>query len=104
MYAYYDVPATVYTQFKSAASAGKFVWDRLRVRGTIHGHQYQYRLVSGQVSIQQGVSGVYIPRKATKRGLMVRSVATVGQGRRSFQSSTLAGSDYRGRQSILRQN
>ena len=104
LYAYYDVPAAVYTQMRSASSKGKFVWDRLRVRGTIYGHQYQYKLVSGQVSIQDGVSGVYIPRKATRRGLQVRSVAVVGKGRRAFQSSTLAGSDFgsRGRGSILR--
>ena len=88
-YAYFDVPARVHQRMKLAQSKGKFVWDELRVRGSIHGHKYRYSLVAGSVTIQQGLSGVYIPRKATKKGFVVRSVADVGTGRRSFQSSTL---------------
>ena len=38
---------------------GVWVWDALRVRGTIHGHQKDYALV--------GVMGDYVPRKATVR-------------------------------------
>ena len=87
MYAYYDVPVVVYERMKRATSKGKFVWDELRVRGTIYGHKYTYQLVQGQVAPQHG--GVYIPRKATKRGFATRSVGDLGTGRRGFQSSTL---------------
>lgn len=89
MYAYLDVPARVYRQMQLANSKGKFVWDKLRVRGTIHGHQYRYQLVQGQVTTQGGISGTYIPRKATAKGFRTRSVADVGRGRRGFESSTL---------------
>lgn len=94
-YSYLDVPFRVYNQMREAQSKGKFVWDQLRVRGTVYGHQYQYKLVTGQVSIQPGVSGVYIPRKATRKGFAVRSVPTVGTGRRAFQSSTLRGQSFK---------
>lgn len=96
-YAYLDVPAVVYHKMQQAQSKGKFVWDALRIRGTIYGHQYQYKLVHGQVTIQDGVSGVYIPRKATRRGFALRSVASVGRGRRSFQSSTLGAQHFSSR-------
>lgn len=75
------IPAHIWSEFKAAASKGGFVWDYLRVRGTIHGHHYPYGLVSGDMS-----SGtMYVPRKATRRGLRSRSVVaaapTVGQPR-----------------------
>lgn len=89
MYAYYDVPERVFTQMKFAHSKGKFVWDRLRVRGTIHGHKYRFGLIQGSVTIQDGVIGTYIPRRATSKGFRVRSVAVVGSGKRAFQTSTL---------------
>lgn len=97
LYAYYDVPVRVFERMKMAHSKGKFVWDNLRVRGTIYGHQYRYALMQGAVTIQDGVSGVYIPRKATPRGFRVRSVSDIGQGRRSFQSSTLPSRGFRSR-------
>lgn len=90
MYAYYNVPPGVFTRMQQASSKGKFVWDKLRIRGTIYGHQYRYSLVQGAVITSGGASGTYIPRKATKKGFRVRSVADAGQGgRRGFQSSTL---------------
>lgn len=89
MYAYFDVPARVFERMKNAQSKGKFVWDELRERGTIHGHQYRYSLVQGYVSTQKGVQGTYIPRKATAGGFRTRSVADLGSGRRGFQTSTL---------------
>lgn len=91
MYAYLNVPTRLYQQMVRASSKGKFVWDNLRIRGTVYGHKFTYQLVSGSVTIQDGVSGTYIPRRATRRGFAVRSVATVGTGRRGFQSSTLPG-------------
>lgn len=89
MYAYFDVPARVFQRMKLATSKGKFVWDELRQRGTIHGHKYRYSLVQGYVSHQKGVQGVYIPRKATAGGFRSRSVADLGTGKRGFQTSTL---------------
>lgn len=88
-YAYFDVPARVFLRMQLAASKGKFVWDELRIRGSVFGHQYRYALDQGQVTIGGGVSGTYIPRKATARGFRTRSVPVVGTGRRSFQTSTL---------------
>lgn len=90
MYAYYDVPARVYDRMVRASSKGKFVWDELRIRGTMYGHKFRYGLVQGAVITQPGVSGVYIPRRATEAGFRTRSVADIGQGARGFQTSTLA--------------
>lgn len=86
MYAYFDVPARVFERMKNAASKGKFVWDELRIRGTVFGHKFRYQLVQGQVTPG---TGVYIPRKATAKGFRTRSVADLGNGRRGFQTSTL---------------
>ena len=87
-YAYYDVPTRVYQQFRTAAadSAGGAVWDYLRQRGSVHGHQYQYRIVAGTL-VQDG--GVYVPRKATRAGFKSRAVTNVGAGRRGFLRSSL---------------
>lgn len=65
-YAYYDVPIKKYKEFERAsdASAGKAVWDYMRVRGAMWNHQHRYRFIQS--------TGDYIPRKATKRGLRVR--------------------------------
>ncbi len=59
-YAYYHVPTAVFQMFREAASKGKFVWDKLRVRGTISGHRFDYALI--------GISQSYVPRKATVVG------------------------------------
>lgn len=89
MYAYLNVPPIVFTGMKSAVSKGKFVWDKLRIRGTIYGHRFQYTLVQAQVTPGLGSAGVYIPRKATSKGFRTRSISNVGTGRRGFQTSTL---------------
>lgn len=86
-YAYSRVPPHIYKGMVAAASKGKFVWDKLRIRGSISGHQYAYSLVQGQVSPKAG--GVYIPRRATPQGFRTRSVVEVGRGVRGFQTSTL---------------
>lgn len=79
------VPRHVYVNMRSAVSKGGFVWDELRVRGTIHGHHYQYTLVSPSFAGGE----IYVPRKATARGFRTRSVVAaaptirqVGQPRR----------------------
>ena len=56
-YIYYEVPMAEFQSMRRAASKGKWVWDHLRIRGTVVGHQYDY-------SLDEGEAG-YIPRKAT---------------------------------------
>jgi len=65
-YVYFDVPTKKYHEFARASdsSAGKAVWDYLRVRGTVWQHQHRYRFIQNQ--------GEYIPRKATKTGFRTR--------------------------------
>lgn len=60
-YHYYDVHPRVFIEFQKASSKGKFVWDKLRVRGTVSGHQYRYGLA------RLSSSG-YVPRQATRIG------------------------------------
>lgn len=44
LYRYKNVPYEIFQAFKTAVSKGKFVWDELRVRGTVSGHVYDYEL------------------------------------------------------------
>lgn len=60
-YNYYEVHPRLFIEFQNAASKGKFVWDRLRVRGTVSGHQYRYGLARISKSM-------YVPRQATRIG------------------------------------
>jgi hypothetical protein len=57
LYYYYNVPTDIFRRFQRAASKGKFVWDNLRIRGTVSGHKFDYSL--------QGIARGYVPRKAT---------------------------------------
>ncbi len=59
LYKYYGVTPREFVSLHKAASKGKWVWDKLRIRGTKSGHRKDYRLV--------GVSPIsgYVPRKAT---------------------------------------
>lgn len=61
LYDYFGVHPEVFMAFQAAASKGKFVWDRLRVRGTVSGSRFQYEL-------EDTGSTSYIPRKATRLG------------------------------------
>lgn len=57
IYEYLGTPHEMYSQMATAPSKGSWVWDALRVRGSVSGHQYPYRLY--------GVgTGGYIPRQA----------------------------------------
>lgn len=58
-YQYFRVHPEVFRLFLKASSKGKFVWDRLRVRGTVSGHQYRYSIAT------LGSDG-YVPRKARR--------------------------------------
>lgn len=61
IYDYHDVHPAVFDSFRAAASKGTFVWDRLRIRGTVSGHRYQYDLAGAHKS-------GYVPRKAVRYG------------------------------------
>jgi len=92
MYAYHDVPVRVFRRLVSSipTSAGKAVWDHLRVRGTVWGHKFKYTLVTGAfVPGEGGRVAVYVPRKAVEGGFRGRTVANVGRGRRGYANSTL---------------
>jgi hypothetical protein len=86
-YGYRKVPVDLYESMKRAASKGKFVWDKLRERGTIHGHQYEYYLAYAEPGANNAAP--YIPRKASATGFRSRSLAEPGSGRRGFRTSTL---------------
>lgn len=57
MYAYSNVPPDIFLKMHTAPSKGGFVWDYIRIRGTVSGHRYDYRLYA--------VRDNYVPRKAT---------------------------------------
>jgi len=57
LYQYFDVDPRMFLAMHQAPSKGVWIWDKLRVRGTVSGHQKDYRLV--------GISHEYVPRKAT---------------------------------------
>lgn len=56
LYGYHDVTPSEFLQFLDAASKGRWVWDRLRERGTIAGYKKPYFLA--------GVTRGHIPRHA----------------------------------------
>jgi hypothetical protein len=56
LYAYRNFHPTLFRRFLIANSKGKFVWDEIRIRGTVAGSQYQYTLI--------GVTGGNVPRRA----------------------------------------
>ena len=59
-YRYEDVHPYVFEAMRRASSKGTFVWDRLRIRGSVSGHQYRYKLT--------GVAQGYVPRQAVSYG------------------------------------
>jgi hypothetical protein len=44
-YKYWPVSYSLFTEFKHAASAGKFVWDNFRIRHTVSGHQTNVAII-----------------------------------------------------------
>lgn len=69
MYGYRDVSLKLFKQMVDAASKGTFVWDHLRVRGTVFDHQKDYFFIN--------TPGSYVPRKATSKGFNPRSGSTL---------------------------
>lgn len=57
IYSYRNVPVQLFLKMLSSPSKGTFIWDKIRIRGTVSGHRFDYALV--------GVQGDYVPRKAT---------------------------------------
>lgn len=74
------VPPELFAELARARSAGKFVWDKLRECGSQWQHKFPYTLTDVP-------AGQNVPRKSTRSGLRVRSVPTVGLGRRSSRRS-----------------
>ena len=79
------VPKSVYDGLLSATSKGGFIWDRLRVCGSHWQHQFPYILVSPSLAYDK----VYTPRKAARNGFRVRTVPTIGFGKRPVFRSDL---------------
>jgi hypothetical protein len=86
-YGYFNVPIRVFVRMQMAHSKGKFVWDELRIRGSMFGHKFRYALVYAEPG--EGGSAPYIPRRATPKGFRTRALAEPGLGRRGFRTSTL---------------
>jgi hypothetical protein len=94
LYDYHGVPRGVFINIRMSASKGTAIWDNLRVRGTVYGHQYDYELVAGAKSLvmenfglpsQRRVGTVtYVPRKAVAEGMF--KSRTIHQGNQVFRS------------------
>ncbi len=57
LYSYSDVEPELFLGLYKEQSKGNWIWDNLRIRGTVSGHRKDYRLV--------GITHEYVPRKAT---------------------------------------
>tara|TARA_Y100000310_G_scaffold322161_1_gene380828 strand:+ start:2705 stop:3898 length:1194 start_codon:yes stop_codon:yes gene_type:complete len=57
LYRYSNVEPEKFIALHNSTSKGTWIWDDLRIRGTVSGHQKDYALV--------GITGNYVPRKAT---------------------------------------
>lgn len=73
IYRYSGVIPSVFVKFLEAASKGKFIWDNIRIRGTVSGHRYGWELV--------GVQRGYVPRLAAylgkgQEGYLTRHIRT----------------------------
>jgi len=97
MYAYFGVPSRVFKSMQAAVSKGKFVWDALRVRGSIWRHQYSYKLVAagvahiGKDSAGRADSILYVPRRASRKGFVRRELGVAsGQTIQSNMSRTIS--------------
>lgn len=70
LYEYQDVPATLFMDFQRASSKGIWVWDHLRVRGTVAGHRYAYNFAGSedsniprQAALRRGQTGQHFIRR-----------------------------------------
>lgn len=97
LYHYFDVPPKLWKSFQTASSKGVWVWDNLRIRGTVAGHKYDYRLVSGTVG-SSGFRQTYIPRRATGKGFVSRKRFQAGQELRSNIASRRFSTSRKGKE------
>lgn len=87
-YAYFGVPLAKWKRFKFKAqfgSAGKAVWDFLRVRGKGNAarHQHQYQLTRVAALGERDLDA-YVPRKITRKGYRTRNLPDLS-GRSTLQ-------------------
>ena len=60
LYRYHGTPHALYDGMAKASSKGQFVWNSLRIRGSVSGHQFPYSLIhTGDTK--------YVPRQAGLR-------------------------------------
>lgn len=81
LYGYANVHPKLFREFVIANSKGKFVWDELRIRGTIAGSQYRYTLL--------GIVGNNVPRRAlVVNGMQIlkRRTKVAADGSRTVRS------------------
>lgn len=89
-YEYFNVPTQLFQKFRTAASKGKWVWNTLRIRGTVSGHRFDYRL--------SGITNGYVPRKATLIGHEEWYVKRQFRGERNGEQRVFtSGDDMRAR-------
>jgi hypothetical protein len=74
-YGYKNVHPVLFNQFLAANSKGKFIWDEVRIRGTVAGSQYVYYLDS--------ISRGYVPRRA----VIVNGIQILKRRKRQEQKS-----------------
>ncbi len=94
-YDYFGVPEKVFNKIRNAGSKGKAIWDGLRIRGTVYGHRYDYRLTAASVADvidmntgKRVAKVTYVPRKATgPGGFQARTMLQgVGPAAREYRS------------------
>ena len=68
LYRYDGVSPDAFLSMLTAGSKGTWIWDNLRIRGTVSGHQKDYSLV-GIMPTPEYPEG-YVPRKATVEPIM----------------------------------
>jgi len=77
LYQYRNISPLQFQQFQRASSKGRWVWDNLRIRGTVSGHRTSWALV--------GIMNGYVPRQATYMGggqeWYIRRKLYMGKGR-----------------------
>lgn len=101
LYLYRNVTEAEFWKLKTAQSKGRFVWDVLRQRGTLHGHKKDYALVSGGLAQVVNNAGkkvgnlYYVPRKQVTDNMLVRRQLMVNG--RLRQSLLQDQSDYQPR-------
>ena len=79
-YEYISVHPDWFTDLVNFDSKGKWVWDQLRIRGSVAGHQYPYNLIRAaqgylprRAMVRKGIQRLVQRERLTERGDMLRS-------------------------------